>query len=117
MQPSQLIYPNGELQPAMFPDRDIEANIQTWLTEATAKTSGEDAQRHWVYYRAFSTVATRLALTPTSETGFSGDASRTIGKERLDFFQTQANAHLNEYNRLVEAESFLDSKMAKVRIL
>lgn len=108
-------YPEGELQPSMFPSGDIDTNLYTWLTEATTKTSSEDAQRHWVYYRAYTAIAGRLAVTPSSQSSF-GDVSKSINSGQISHFAKLADQHLSEFNRLTETESFTELRQAKFQV-
>lgn len=95
-----LVYPAGDLQPAMFPDRTLENNVTVWLAEAATKTDSDDAARHWVYHRAYAAVAQRLALTPSSET--YDETSRSISDKRIEHFQKLADEELAKFEELAE---------------
>lgn len=105
---NDLIYPSGDLLPSMFPNGDIATVVPIWLTEAVGKTALEQAQRHWVYYRAYAVIANRIASTPSSENSFSNHAI-SWGSDRVTHFQEMADAQLAEYNRLTGGD-MLNSK-------
>lgn len=94
-----LKYPVGELQPSMFPDGDLDANLQLWLADAKLKVAGLDADLQnaaaaaWVYHRAYTAVALRIGNTPTTDGSF-GDRSTTWSGDRVGFFQTKAKEWL-----------------------
>lgn len=95
-----LKYPVGELLPSMFPDGDLDGNLQLWLVEAKGKTTDDTAIKAWVYYRGFSAVALRIANTPTNDSFFN---DRTTGWSdgRVKIFQDKAREHLQVYNGLL----------------
>ena len=64
---NDLIYPDGDLLPAMFPDGDINVAVGAWLVDAATKTASEMAQRHWIYHRAYTVIANRIVSTPSNE--------------------------------------------------
>lgn len=121
-----FLYPTGEITSQMFPDVKasgsdtladaLEDLIQGWVMEAATKTTSDEAGAHWVYYRAYSTVATRLASTPSQESFHSGQVVRAWGKQNIEYFQNLANYHRDAYDELVGNESFLDTKPAKFRV-
>lgn len=115
MQATDLIYPQGELLPIMFPDGDLQSSVAVWLTEAQAATGDETAQRHWAYYRAYAAVANRIASLPSSENSF-GTHSVTWGSERIARFQEQSEAHLTEYNRLTGSDTLNSKKPAGFKV-
>lgn len=110
-----LKYPDGELQPAMFPGGDIDTNLDVWLADAVTKTTNDDAQRHWVYYRAYTVIAGRLAVAPSSQSSF-GDISRSIAGSQIKHFADLATQHRSEFDRLTETESFTELRQAKMRV-
>lgn len=121
-----FLYPTGEITSQMFPDVKasgsdtladaLEDLIQEWVDEAALKTTNDAAGEHWVYYRAYSTVASRLASTPSQESFHSGQVVRSWGKQNIEYFQSLANYHRDAYDELVGNESFLDTKPAKFRV-
>lgn len=115
LRPTDLIFPVGDLQPALFPGVNLETLVSTWLLDAGRRTEQDDPARHWVYHKAYESVANRLAATPSTETYFN-ETSRSIGADRVKYFQDKAAQHLSEYNRLVGTESFLDAKPARMGV-
>lgn len=111
LKPNDLIYPGGDLLPSLFPDGDIQTVVGVWLTEATGKTSDTDAQRAWVYYRAYSAVATRIAGTPSSESSFNNQVTNW-GADRVKHFAELAETQLAEYRRLTGSDAMTANKPA-----
>lgn len=113
---NDVIYPDGDLLPSMFPDGDIQLAVSAWLADAAGRTTVELAQRHWVYYRAYSTLANRIAATPSSDSGFN--ASRTVswGGDRITAFEQKAAKHLAEYSRLSGDDSMSSTRPASLRV-
>lgn len=98
-----LIVPYGELQPAQFPDRDLEESIGVWLAQL-AETGNLDgltdaaadrARTAYVYWRAFGTIADRLANTP--ETERSSDRSTTWSTGRITYWRQRAEIQRVRY--------------------
>jgi len=98
---TDFLAPAGQLQTAFFPDGDLEANVTVWLAQAAGKLSGvaagfqEAAITDWVYYRAYSHIAERLASEPDTVT--VDDVSRSVSRGRIEFFQQQARQHWDNY--------------------
>src|SRR5690606_39966185 len=72
---SDLIQPEGELSNSFFPDGDLSTQISGWLDKAKtrveanadiAESAQDDAAAAWVYYLAYSYVASRVAAMPNS---------------------------------------------------
>jgi hypothetical protein len=103
-----FIHPSGELLPALFPNENLTNLVTTWLAEAATKVatfpagSVDAATAAWVYYRAFSAVANRLAATPTREAYFN-DVDRWVSADRVEFFRGQAQQHLQTFQALTSA--------------
>lgn len=96
---NDLIYPSGDLLPSMFPDNDIVPAVTVWLHESVDRTGDLTAQRSWIYYRAYTAVANRIAATPNNENSF-GTHSTSWGSDRIQAFRDLAAANLAEYTRL-----------------
>ena len=113
---NDVIYPDGDILPSMFPDGDIQNAVSAWLADAARRTAVEDAQRHWVYYRAYSTLSNRVAATPSSDSGFN--ASRTVSwsGDRVTAFEQKAAKHLAEYSRLSGDDSMSSTQPATLRV-
>ena len=74
VQLNDLIYPEGKLQRSMFPDDDIYENVSVWLQQASAAAAGttpegdyDRAVEAYVYFRAYDTIASRIAAQPASQ--------------------------------------------------
>lgn len=99
--PNDFIAPTGKLQDNSFPAGDLLPNVIIWLNQAGTKLENIDAVFHeaaktdWVYYRAYSHIADRLASEPDSAE--VDDVKRTISKERIQYFQKLAEEHRQRY--------------------
>lgn len=129
---ANFLYPIGEITSQMFPDviadpaegdqpedslmEALEALVQVWVDEVATKGVSDEAGAHWVYYRAYSSAATRIAATPSRESFHSGEVVRDWGKDRIEYFQNLANYHRDAYDELVGDESYLDAKPARMRV-
>jgi len=99
---TDLIYPTGLLRAEQFPGESLLANVtEEWLPEAEEKAAEanpdfrDEATKDWVYYRGFSSVATRLAGTP--DTLALEGVSRTMSNSRVQHFKDLAEKHLAEF--------------------
>lgn len=68
----------------------ITHRLGTWLAEAAAKTTNEDAQAEWVRFRANSAKAQSLALTPASFSVGSEVSQATNHREQIGHFRREA---------------------------
>lgn len=102
LEPESFIYPVGELQPGLFPDGGLEEHLEAWIEEAGSKTDDDSPAAKYVYWRAYSAVAIRLAMTPNSESNDSRETqrSKSWGKDRIEFFERKAA----EYKSAFDAE-------------
>lgn len=92
-----FIAPTGELTADMFPGDTLSTNITAWLAEAVVKAAdNDDAQKAWVYYRAWTGVANRLGTTP-AEVGIEGEGNVKTLKEQIAFAQGRAAYWRSEY--------------------
>ena len=96
---SDVTYPTGDLQPSMFPDGDLSTSATAWIADAVLQTTDEDAQKHWVYYRAYTAISNRIAATPSQENSFSNHTV-SWGADRVKAFNDLAGKHLAEYSRI-----------------
>ena len=94
--PSDFIHPAGHLTVAMFPGETLTDNVAVWLTEAQAKTGVEDAQRAWVYYRAYDALATRFNLE-AMEVDVKDQVRRRRMLEQITLWQKKADEQLARY--------------------
>lgn len=94
---ADFIAPTGELTADMFPGDTLSTNIDAWITEAEAKAaSNDDAQKAWVYYRAWTGIANRLGTTP-AEVDIEGEGNVRTLKEQIAFAQSRAAYWRSEY--------------------
>lgn len=113
-----LIAPKGNLQAIMFPDGDLEDNLEEWIAQATAKVTAvaesdqNEAVTQWVYHRAYLTIAERIASQPSSES-YSGSPGTSIvrgwGQNRADYWEEKAAAALQQFNNF-----FLDNNQVPI---
>ncbi len=98
---TEFVYPLGKLRADQFPNDDLATVVSAWLDEAGGKvvdidaTLVDEATRDWVYYRAFSSIADRLALEPDEVT--ADGMSRSISNERIQHFRNLAASHLEQF--------------------
>lgn len=95
-----LKYPTGQVQETHFPGESLDLILSSWLVEAVSKASTvtvgqDDAIKDWVYYRAFSAVADRLASEPDSAS--TDGVARTLSTSRVQYFRNLANSHLDQF--------------------
>lgn len=111
-----LIQPTGELSESLFPGSDFSMLLGGWfgqaetLVEANAAIAAANhnsAAAAWVYYRAYSHVAARLASSPVSvSTSHDGSVSKTMSSDQRKYFVDLAAAKLADYeSRETEAAS------------
>lgn len=100
----------GELTDAMFPDGDMETLLALWLAQAAARVEAQSgiaaadqnaAAAAWVYYRAYSQMATDASLEPASFS--AGDINISYKSGRRVDFSALAAAKLAEYERYNES--------------
>lgn len=98
---NDLIAPAGKLQENFFPNGDLVTNVTVWLNQAGTKLANIDSAFHeaakadWVYYRAYSHIAERLASEPDSVT--VDDISSSTSQKRIQYFQNLADDHLERF--------------------
>ena len=112
---ADLKIPTGELQPAWFPDGDLDTSITAWLAEVDlgAIAAGEDqdrATRAYCYARAYRTVAGRLASTPTTEK--TNDLTTTIDAARVKFFTDMADRWETAYQAILAEAPIVQTEPA-----
>lgn len=98
LQPTAFISPAGELAPALFPGTDLTEAVGAWIDDAEERSTSENAQRSWVYYRAYRTIANRLHSEAASERKGPVAAAR-IG-EQLRYWEKLAADHLQDFHSL-----------------
>lgn len=100
LEAEDFLYPQGELQPGLFPDGDLEDHLEVWIAEAATKVDDDSPAAKWVYYRAYDSVAQRLANTPSSEQ-MQEHRAKSWSKDRIEFFAGKAA----EYKAAFESET------------
>lgn len=99
---TDLRYPSGEIIDLMFPD-GVDVPVGKWLDEAVALTLDEEAQAAYVYWRAFSVVATRLMLTPSRAATNQGAHDVSWNADRIKSVQERADFYKAKYERLTDS--------------
>lgn len=118
--PADFIHPIGTLQPAMFPGENLTTLVQAWINQGMTKVAHLDVSiqdtvaTHWVYYRAYSTIAERIASQPSSHSmgGNSGGGVETTvnwGQNRADYWETKAAKALKDFEYYVPPVPAKDS--------
>lgn len=100
-----LKYPDGEMQPVMFPDGDIDTVLVSWLSVASDLTTSNDAAAHYVYYRGYSAAANRIAATPSAQSTSQGAHSVSWSDSRIKELRSLADYHKGEFDELIEAST------------
>lgn len=113
--PSDLLWPTGNLQASLFPDKAEGKNATDVLTLWLAQAQGEitsvpeasqnDAARHLVYARAYRTKADSIGLTPNkvSDSGNPMSTSTEWGADRKQYWADKAEAEQLAFGQLVPA--------------
>lgn len=81
----------------------VDARLSGYITDAIARSDDAQAQAQWVYYRAASAVADRLATNATSRTIAlvdQGSKSETIGAGQFAYWAQKAAAYLAAFTDL-----------------
>ena len=112
---ADLKLPKGELQPAWFPDGDLDTSIAAWIAavDLGSIAAGEDQDRAttaYVYSRAYRTVAGRLASTPTTEK--TNDLTTTIDAARVKFFTDMADRWETVYRGILAETPIVQTEPA-----
>lgn len=110
---AQLIDPEGEILPALFPDDDDRAALETRLDVylqdgySRAGAAGDDAARFWAYYRAYNAVYLRLAAALREMT--DGDYKEKFSDRQPGEFQKLAEKNLSLFREEFAASSAISS--------
>ena len=93
--PESLKAPEGHLEPAVFPDIELDTYLTGWISQASSKADSEEAQTAYVYYLAFSWKSQKSAddyadqdidgLVSVGKT----DKQRATWKELADYWLAQ----------------------------
>lgn len=111
LEPAQLIAPEGEIEPAMFPGdkaEALESRVQAYLTHGYEKATAaevldadrDDAARAWAYHRAFRSVFVRLSASPAS-VSLDAQCSTSRTAQQIAEFGRLAAQYEAEYLGLV----------------
>lgn len=106
-----LQQPTGELTESLFPGSNFDGLLAGWLAQATEKAEGNSAiaaANHdaaaaaWVYHRAYSHVAQRLASSPIRvSTSVDGSVAKEMTKDQREHFITLAQSWLDSYDAYI----------------
>ena len=100
--------PAGDVDGAVwFPDKtsgEVDTLLSGYITDAIGQTADVDAQEQWVYYRAATAVADRLAgksggsrtLTLVDQ----GSKTETTSPTQTDYWERKAAAFLAAFEAL-----------------
>jgi hypothetical protein len=100
--PSDVLYPNGDLQSSLFerpPALAPPQIITVWLNQAQTLITAVDPSLqnygalHYCYARAYRAMALRLGATPNSsgDSGNPMNVNRDWGEDRIAFWDNKAN--------------------------
>jgi glutathione S-transferase len=102
-----VLAPVGRIEPDLFPAEQEEDGtpkdalldrLNAYLDEAVARTADlddpDEAAKHWVYYRAFTAAAVRLAALPSnvSQNDTGGHAYSSDQRKMLERWASEALA-------------------------
>lgn len=106
LEPDDFLEPKGELTEEMFPGRTLagsDGDVAGWLAEAQAKTDAEEAQKAWVYYRAFRALEKRLYVSAAS-VDLEDDGRLEWRAEQMQWAREQRTLYAREFERLTTSE-------------
>lgn len=91
----------------------VDTLLTGYIADAYTKTEDDDAAELWVYYRAASAVADRLATAEANKTmNLDGQGSKTTSApvaSQLDYWLQKAAGYLAAYQEAVTDEDADDS--------
>lgn len=111
----EILAPVGELTQIMFPGESLDVLAGALISAADGVTTDNATAKHWIYWRAYTAIANRLAATPNSEVYFN-DVARRFEKDRLDYFLDRAAANQNAYEQLAGVTLPSPLKVAKFEV-
>ena len=89
----------GYLNPDWYPDVKLQLLVSKWLKEARRKTSEEEAQRAWVYYRGYRDKAERLNAKAAQQ-DLDGVGRERHLWEQIKEAKREAEAWRTDYDKL-----------------
>jgi hypothetical protein len=100
--------PAGDIDPPIwFPgesDPDVNTRLTGYIADAYTKTDEDDAAEQWVYYRAATAVADRLAGGHGASTTLTlvdqGSKTTTASAAQADYWAAKAAAYLAAFEEL-----------------
>ena len=101
--------PAGDVDGAVwFPDLtsgDVDTLLTGYIADAYTQTDADDAAEQWVYYRAATAVADRLAGKAGGTRSITlvdqGSKTETTSAGQVDYWAAKAAAYLAAFNDLV----------------
>lgn len=106
---SEVKSPTGEVDGTVwFPSLSsgaVDTLLAGYITDAYTRTDDDDAATQWVYYRAASAVADRLAGVASSRAMAlegQGSKSETVSAGQFKYWADKAAAYLAAFNALTE---------------
>jgi hypothetical protein len=104
---ADLVQPDGELSESLFPGNDFNVLLSGWLAQAVTQVGANTAiatanqnaaAAAWVYHRAYSMIAARLASSPVSvSTSHDGSVSKSMSVDQRKYFVDMAAAKKADY--------------------
>ena len=112
---SDVQSPTGDIDGAIWFPSVVGGALTTllngYITDAADRTDDESAQRLWVYYRAASAVADRLATTASSKTMAlvdQGSKSESFSAGQFKYWADKAAAYLAAFEAAIEEDGTED---------
>jgi hypothetical protein len=114
---ADLIYPAGKLQKAWFSptvSETLEAVVGEWLDLAATEVAALDdddledaAATHYIYWRAYESIALRIAGAPQSEQSGGGQGFSRTWKlpDQIDYWQGKADVEKAQFDALIAGET------------
>lgn len=108
---SDVQSPTGDIDGAIWFPSVVGGTLTTllngYITDAYTRTDDDDAAKLWVYYRAASAVADRLATTATSKSLTlvdQGSKTESISAGQFKYWADKAAAYLAAFEAAIEED-------------